>query len=152
MPTHYQGTAEEVLALDAFIKLYRSVIAVQGRLLPALQREFGLTESQIAVLEALKHLGPLQQGELCQKILRSGSNVTTVVDNLERDGLVRRVRDESDRRIQVVNLTDKGRGVIDRALPVHVRRITSAMAALEPAEQQELGRLCRKLGRAGESK
>jgi Transcriptional regulators len=151
MPTHYQGTAEEVLALDAFIKLYRSVIAVQGRLLPALQREFGLTESQIAVLEALKHLGPLQQGELCQKILRSGSNVTTVVDNLERDGLVRRVRDESDRRIQVVNLTDKGRDVIDRALPVHVQRITSAMATLEPDEQRELGRLCRKLGRAGES-
>ncbi|NUO37990.1 MAG: MarR family transcriptional regulator [Gemmatimonadaceae bacterium] len=152
MPTHYQGTTEEILALDAFIKLNRSVIAVQGRLLPALQREFGLTESQIAVLEALKHLGPLQQGELCQKILRSGSNVTTVVDNLERDGLVQRSRDESDRRIQVVNLTEKGRELVDRALPVHVGRITDTMAALEPEEQRELGRLCRKLGRAGESK
>lgn len=152
MPTHYQGTTEEILALDAFIKLNRSVIAVQGRLLPALQREFGLTESQIAVLEALKHLGPLQQGELCQKILRSGSNVTTVVDNLERDGLVHRSRDESDRRIQVVNLTEKGRELVDRALPVHVGRITDTMAALEPEEQRELGRLCRKLGRAGESK
>ena len=152
MPTHYQGTTEEILALDAFIKLNRSVIAVQGRLLPALQREFGLTDSQIAVLEALKHLGPLQQGELCQKILRSGSNVTTVVDNLERDGLVQRSRDESDRRIQVVNLTEKGRELVDRALPVHVGRITDTMAALEPEEQRELGRLCRKLGRAGESK
>ena len=60
--------------------------AVQGELLPALQKEFGLTESQIGVLEALAHLGPLTQGELCRKILRSGSNVTTVVDNLERDG------------------------------------------------------------------
>ena len=152
MPTHYQGTTEEILALDAFIKLNRSVIAVQGRLLPALQREFGLTESQIAVLEALKHLGPLQQRELCQKILRSGSNVTTVVDNLERDGLVHRSRDDSDRRIQVVNLTEKGRELVDRALPVHVGRITDTMAALEPEEQRELGRLCRKLGRAGESK
>ena len=151
MPTHYQGTPEEILALNAFIKLNRSVIAVQGRLLPALQREFGLTESQIAVLEALKHLGPLQQGELCQKILRSGSNVTTVVDNLERDGLVQRTRDESDRRIQVVNLTAKGRELVERALPVHVERITSVMAALEPEEQKELGRLCRKLGRPGDA-
>ena len=152
MPTHYKGTPEEILALNAFIKLNRSVIAVQGRLLPALQREFGLTESQIAVLEALKHLGPLQQGELCQKILRSGSNVTTVVDNLERDGLVQRTRAESDRRIQVVHLTEKGRILVDRALPVHVERITGVMSALEPEEQRELGRLCRKLGRAGEEK
>jgi MarR family 2-MHQ and catechol resistance regulon transcriptional repressor len=152
MPTHYHGTPEEILALNAFIKLNRSVIAVQGRLLPALQREFGLTESQIAVLEALKHLGPLQQGELCQKILRSGSNVTTVVDNLERDGLVQRARDESDRRIQVVHLTEKGRNLVDRALPVHVERITGLMAALEPDEQRELGRLCRKLGLAGDAK
>jgi MarR family 2-MHQ and catechol resistance regulon transcriptional repressor len=148
MPTRYQGTPEQILALNAFIKLNRSVIAVQGRLLPSLQREFGLTESQIAVLEALKHLGPLPQGELCRRILRSGSNLTTVVDNLERDGLVRRARDEADRRIQIVHLTDKGRELVERALPVHVERITRTMAVLEPEEQQELGRLCRKLGLA----
>jgi MarR family transcriptional regulator, 2-MHQ and catechol-resistance regulon repressor len=152
MPTHYQGSPDQILALDAFIKLNRSVIAVQGRLLPPLQRDFGLTESQIAVLEAIKHLGPLQQGELCQKILRSGSNVTTVVDNLERDGLVQRTRDEADRRVQVVHLTEKGRELVDRALPVHVDRITRTMAALDADEQRELGRLCRKLGLAGETR
>jgi MarR family 2-MHQ and catechol resistance regulon transcriptional repressor len=148
MPSHYQGTSEELLALDAFIKLNRSVSAVQGRILPTLQREFGLTESQFAVLEALFHLGPLQQGELCRKILRSGSNVTTVVDNLERDGLVRRERGEHDRRIQTVHITDTGRERLGRALPAHVTRIVSLMAALAPAEQTELARLCRKLGRA----
>lgn len=152
MPTHYQGTIKEVLALDAFIKLNRCLIAVQGKLLPALQREFGLTESQIAVLEALKHLGPLQQGELGQKILRSGSNVTTVVDNLERDGLVQRTRDASDRRIQIVQLTEKGRDLVDRALPVHVQRIACALAVLEPDEQRHLSRLCKKLGLGGDSK
>lgn len=151
MPSHYRGTSREVLALGTFIKLNRSLNSVQGRLLPALQRDFGLTESQLAVLEAIYHLGPLQQGELCRKILRSGSNVTTVVDNLERDGLVKRVRHEQDRRVQVVHLTDEGRALMDEALPVHVERITEAMAALEPAEQQELGRLCRKLGRSGDA-
>ena len=148
MPSHYRGTPVEILALDAFIKLNRSVNAVQGRLLPALQREFGLTESQVGVLEAIFHLGPLHQGELCRKILRSGSNVTTVVDNLERDGLVRRARDASDRRIQIVHLTEKGRELVGRALPVHVGRIARTMSALDPDEQRELGRLCRKLGRA----
>ncbi len=148
MPTHYQGSSEEILALDAFIKLNRSVNALQARLLPALQKDFGLTESQIAVLEAVKHLGPLQQGELCRKILRSGSNVTTVVDNLERGGLVRRERDTADRRIQIVHLTDKGYELVNRALPAHVERIAEAMDVLDPEEQRELGRLCRKLGRS----
>lgn len=148
MPTHYRGTPEEILALDAFIKLNRSVNAVQGRLLPTLQKDFGLTESQFAVMEALYHLGPLQQGELCRKILRSGSNVTTVVDNLERDGMVRRVRDDADRRIQIVHLTDQGRALLMKTLPNHVGRVVQLMGALEPDEQRELGRLCRKLGRA----
>ena len=146
MPTRYQGTGDEVLALDTFIKLSRSVSAIQAQLIPALQKEFGLTESQFAVLEALHHLGPLSQGQLCEKILRSGSNVTTVVDNLERDRLVTRERDQVDRRVQIVKLTDDGRARVTEALPVHVSRITRALSSLTSDEQAALGRLCRTLG------
>lgn len=150
MPTHHKGHPDEVLALTTFIKLTRSMSALQGRLLPHLQREFGLTESQLGVLEALFHLGPLQQSQLCQKILRSGSNVTTVVDNLERDGMVRRERGEDDRRVQVVHLTDKGRATIQQAFPAHAARVTECFGALSRTEQAELGRLCRKLGTANQ--
>ena len=146
MPTKYKGTADEVLALDTFIKLARSFASVQAQVLPHLQREHGLTESQFAVLEAVHHLGPLSPGQLCQKILRSGSNVTTVVDNLERDGLVTRERHETDRRIQMVQLTERGRGVIMSAFPAHVSRIAGALTVLTSDEQLVLGRLCRKLG------
>ncbi|MDB4880528.1 MAG: putative MarR family transcriptional protein [Gemmatimonadetes bacterium] len=148
MPTRHQGTEAEVRALNAFIKVMRGVNALMSELLPPIQREFGLTESQLGVLETIYHLGPLSQGQICAKILKSGSNVTTVVDNLERDGLVRRVRDESDRRVQVVHLTDEGRELIGRAFPAHAARITSLMAALTPEEQVALGRLCGKLGMA----
>jgi MarR family transcriptional regulator, 2-MHQ and catechol-resistance regulon repressor len=148
MPTHHEGTRDEVRALNAFIKLVRGTNSVLGSLLPPLQREFGLTESQLGVLETLHHLGPLAQGQICQKILKSGSNVTTVVDNLERDGLVRRVRDEADRRVQVVHLTEQGQDLIGRAFPAHAARITALLGALTTAEQDELGRLCGKLGRA----
>ena len=146
MPTHYKGTTEEVLALDTFIKLARSFTSVQAHVLPHLQRDFALTESQFAVLETVHHLGPLSPGQLCQKILRSGSNVTTVVDNLERDGLVTRERHETDRRIQMVQLTEHGKSVIAGALPAHVARIAEALAVLSAEEQQVLGRICRKLG------
>ena len=148
MPARVTRSEGEKRALDAFIKLMRSVNAVTSRLLPPLQREFGLTESQLGVLESVFHLGPLAQGQICEKILKSGSNVTTVVDNLERDGLVRRVRDEADRRVQVVHLTEQGRDLVTRAFPVHAARITAVMSALDAGEQATLGTLCRKLGRA----
>jgi len=146
MPTKYKGTNEQVLALDTFIKLARSFASVQAHVLPHLQRDHGLTESQFAVLEAVHHLGPLSPGQLCEKILRSGSNVTTVVDNLERDGLVTRERHETDRRIQMVQLTEQGKRVIAGALPAHVARITKSMTVLSAEEQLVLGRICRKLG------
>lgn len=149
MPTRYKGSPHEVLALNTMIKLSRSLNSVQARLTPHLQKDHGITESQFGVLEALLHLGPLSQGQLCEKILRSGSNVTTVVDNLERDGLVTRVRDAGDRRVQIVDLTAKGRSLIGDAFPAHVERVTALMGALSADEQRELGRICRKLGGVG---
>src|SRR5919199_1189977 len=148
MATKYNGSPREVRALDAFIKLMRASSAVGGRLYGRLAREAGITESQLGVLEALHHLGSMSQGELCGKLLKSGSNLTTVIDNLERDGLVRRERDADDRRVQNVHLTEEGQRLIRRVFPGHVQRIVGAMSALTAEEQQELGRLCRKLGTA----
>lgn len=148
MPTHYKGTPDEVLALNTLIKLNRSVNSLQAHLIPLILKDFGITESQFGVLEALYHLGPLSQGQLCQKILRSGSNVTTVVDNLEKHALVRRDRDEDDRRVQIVTLTERGREIIAEAFPAHVARVAEVMTILTPAEQKELGRICLKLGKS----
>ena len=135
-------------ALDTFVKLRRSVNAIGARLNPALLRETGLTENQFGVLEALHHLGPMSQVQLCRKLLVSGSNLTTVLDNLERHGWVLRLADPEDRRAHRVELTPKGRDVIGRAFPPHAARITGLLANLTREEQAQLGRLCRKLGRA----
>ncbi|HLA99410.1 MAG TPA: hypothetical protein VJL34_13235 [Anaerolineales bacterium] len=69
------------------------------------------------------------------------------VNNLEKRGLVRRVRDENDRRMIQMVLTDKGRELIAALFPGHVASIVEEMGVLEPYEQEELGRLCRKLGK-----
>src|SRR5258708_40210794 len=145
MPSHYKGKPDEILALDTLIKLSRSVNAVQGSLLPSLQRDYGITEGQLSVLEALYHLGPLSQGQLCKKVLRSGSNMTTVVDNLERDRLVKRTQNEEHARCHMVSITERGRALMIQLLPEHVSRISGIMSALTKDEQRELGRLCRKL-------
>ena len=145
MGTRYQGEKEEVRALDAFIKLIRAANSVSARVEARLS-DIELTVSQFGVLEALYHLGPLFQKDLGRKILKSGGNITMVVDNLEKRGLVVRTRDEKDRRHISVAITPKGQTVIRSFFPGHVERIVREMAALTKAEQEELGRLCKKVG------
>ena len=146
MPTHYSGSPEERLALNTFIKLTRSVEALMTRL--AQNGTLGdLTVSQFGVLEALHHLGPLRQGEISAKLLRSGGNITLVVDNLEARGLARRERAVKDRRVVTVSLTEAGETLIAELFPQHVRAIVEEMSVLTADEQETLGRLCRKLGK-----
>ncbi|MDP2498060.1 MAG: MarR family transcriptional regulator [Candidatus Palauibacterales bacterium] len=146
MGTKHRGPPEERRALDAYVKFVRAYDTVDSRLRSAL-REEGLTVSQLGVLEALMHIGPMVQSELAEKLLTSPSNLTTVLDNLERDGMVRRQRSTEDRRQVEVSLTSDGRELIEDVFPSHAGRITRLFGALDPEEQEELGRLCRKLGR-----
>ena len=106
----------------------------------------GLTLTQFAVLEALFHLGPMSLSDIAQKILTTGGNLTMVVGNLEKQGLARRQKSPEDRRVLIVVLTAKGKSLIRRLFPQHAAGITEFMAALSPAEQEQLGDLCRKVG------
>lgn len=147
MSTHYPGTAEERLALDAYIKLTRAAESTGARINHHLH-EFDLTVSQFGVLEALYHLGPMPVGRLGEKILKSSGNMTLVVDNLARRGLIARERREDDRRCIEVSLTSQGAALVERILPGHVAGVVAVMGALTAEEQEQLGGLCRKLGLA----
>lgn len=149
MPTHFQGSKKTVRALNAFINLARASDSLAGRISAQLEAQ-GLTMGQLGVLEALLHLGPMCQRTLGEKLLRSGGNITLVVDNLEKRGWVRRERQKDDRRMIAVHLTQPGRRLIERVFPGHARAIEQELSVLDPREQEELRRLCRKLGRGGE--
>lgn len=145
MPTRYKGNAEEILALNTFIKLSRAMSSFEDRMLS--HGSLGkLTLSQFGVLESLYHLGSMCQGELSKKLLRSTGNMTMVVDNLEKMGYVRRIRSIEDRRMIKIELTPAGTALIEKIFPTHVAVIVSEMSVLTPSEQRTLGELCRKLG------
>ena len=147
MGTKFKGSEEQRIALDTFIKLNRCLSALGARIAKECPLPAGLTVSQFSVMEALLHCGPLSQQEVGHKILRSRGNITMVVDNLEKRGLVQRERDEDDRRVVVVSLTQAGRELISRIFPQHVTDIVAEMSILTVEEQETLGRLCRKLGK-----
>jgi MarR family 2-MHQ and catechol resistance regulon transcriptional repressor len=140
----FAGSDRERLALRTFVRLVRTTGAITGSVHQALGDQ-DLTESQFGVLEALLHLGPLQQTALASRILRSNGNVTLVIDNLERRGLVRRERQRDDRRCIQVHLTPAGEALITGIFPAHAARVAAAFDPLNDEEQRELMQLCRQL-------
>ena len=145
MPTKHRGPEHEVRALNALITLVRASEAVVGML----QRELvgkRLTSSQFGAIEALFHLGPLCQGELAGKLLRTGASTTSVVAGLERRALVVRQRTEEDKRFVRVALTSKGRKLVQEIFPAHAQTVARLFRVLSADEQEQLRRLCRKLG------
>ncbi|MDP2136361.1 MAG: MarR family transcriptional regulator [Candidatus Didemnitutus sp.] len=144
MGTRHQGTIDEINALNAFIKLQRASESVSTRVHAVIPH--GLTSTQFGVLEALHHLGPLCQGELAEKLLRSGGNLTLVVANLEKAGYVIRERDPADRRFVVVKLTPTGTNFIAELFPKIVAKVSGEMHRLSSTELLDLGRLCKKIG------
>ena len=147
MPTHFQGRKETVRALNAFVNLMRASDTVAAHMASQIEQS-GLTMGQFGVLEALLHLGPMCQHTLGEKLLRSGGNVTLVVDNLEKHGWVRRERQEDDRRLVKIHLTPEGKHLISRVFPGHAEAVTREMSRLSGKEQESLRRICRKLGKS----
>lgn len=145
MPTHYTGDERIRRALDAYIKLSRAR-KTMGTLTSRLLAEYSLTESQLGTLESLYYLGPMSQKDIGDKMLVTGGNMTMVVKNLERRGLVCRERDDGDRRQFIVSLTPEGQQLLDELFPRHVEYITALMGILTPEEMDQLGELCKILG------
>lgn len=137
-------TDDTVRALEAWDRLVRATETLRSQL----QRSLAfrrLTVSQFSVLEAIAEAGPLCQRDIARRLLLSGGNITTVVDNLQKRGLVLRVRSTTDRRFITVHLTDEGRKLVEAISPHHARLVRDLMEALAPDEMQRLAELCHKL-------
>ncbi|SMO45519.1 MarR family winged helix-turn-helix transcriptional regulator [Fodinibius sediminis] len=145
MGTHYQGSEKEVKTLNAFIKLMRASESINNRLNRHLVEQ-DLTLSQFGVLEALLHLGPLNQKALGEKLLKSGGNITLVVDNLEKSGWVERHQNPEDRRSMLIHLTEEGEKLISSYFPQHVENIMAEFAPLSNEELDQLAAICKKIG------
>lgn len=147
MPSHYRGSPSERRALDTYIKLVRAAQTLLAHV-DAEVAKAGITHPQFGVLEALHHLGTLSQGQLCDKLLISAGNATMIVKNLEKRRLVTRERRHGDRRVVEVGLAPEGAALITALMPRVAARVKAALASLKPAEQAQLGLLCKRLGLA----
>lgn len=144
-PAERPWSEDRERALRLWIALARCY-STYSRAVACKVAQYGLTTPQFGVLEALYHLGPLSLGELADKLLVTGGNVTYVMDRLEDQGLVYRERSPQDRRVIQAKLTQEGRDAIAEVFPGHGAYIEKLSGHLDADEQDTLRELLKKLG------
>lgn len=145
MGTQYNGSLKEVNALNSYIKLFRSFESISSRLYMMLAKE-GLTESQFFALDVLYHLGPMNQKDLGKKIFRSEGNITMIVNNLEKQKLIKKKQSEEDKRVYIIKLKNEGRKLYEKVFPKFLRTIMSEFEGINEKEHKEFQKICRKIG------
>jgi MarR family 2-MHQ and catechol resistance regulon transcriptional repressor len=133
-------------ALGVWVALARCYTTYSKAIASKVQ-EYDLTVPQFGTLEALYHLGPLSLGELAEKLLVTGGNVTYVMDRLESRGLVARYRNPDDRRVVHAMLTPQGRELIASVFPGHADYVEHLCRHLSAREQEDLRQLLKELGK-----
>jgi DNA-binding MarR family transcriptional regulator len=88
----------------------------------------GLTIAQVRALFALDRSEAATAGEIAESARLSPASVTAMLDELERDGIVTRVRSDADRRRVLVLLTDEGRAVLKKRRRLWLKRWDAALA------------------------
>jgi MarR family transcriptional regulator, 2-MHQ and catechol-resistance regulon repressor len=124
-------------------KAYRAMFAKYDES----KKNMGLGDSDFRVLEVLLHKGPLPVNVIGDKVELTTGSITTAVDRMEAKWLVVRKNHPEDRRVRLVELTPKGRRLIEKAYAQHSIHMEKAMSALSREERAVLVELLKRLGK-----
>ena len=104
--------------------------------------KLGITSTQYIVLVTLKFCPqPPTLTELAERIFRTKNSLTTVIDNMEHNGLVKRVRDSADRRAIQVMATEKGKELFETVLAPSRELVYQIMSCYKEDDVSRLSEL-----------
>ncbi len=130
---------EQREADEISVEFVQSLLRTEGLLAGRLNtrfRPFGLSTATFNVLVVLLEAGhSLSPCDIGEELSVTRGTVTGLLDSLERQHLVRRLPHPDDRRMLLIELTDEGRGLLDRLLPEHRQGMTDILACLSESER-----------------
>jgi DNA-binding MarR family transcriptional regulator len=160
------GGGAERDSIDALLEEWRrerpdldaSPVAILGRLhrisarlhrrVEAWLLPLGLTWESFSVILTLRRSGPpfaLRPTDLYRESLLTSGAMTNRIARVEKRGLVRRRRDPHDGRVAVVELTERGRQLADRATTIHFRALAETLCGLSDRDRDQLDAVLTKL-------
>ena len=128
----------------AWLQLVRAYNFMEARISADL-RDDDLTLAQFDALVALSKKGAISQQELADHLQVTKGNVVGLIDRLSARGFVERQASETDRRINLLQITSPGRSLVERVLPRQLKLISHLMSTLTPAEANALEALLSRL-------
>jgi DNA-binding MarR family transcriptional regulator len=145
----YPGAS--ALATECFANLWRAADLLMGLHNRYTADKYQLSPSARGVLAVVEGAGqPLEPSVIAERVVVTTGSMTSLLDNLEKRGLVRRLPHPSDRRKLLIDITPEAQAIVDEFLPAfHARERDVLTAALTTSEQRTLLRLLAKLQQAG---
>ena len=136
---------EHAQALKCIIALNRATNA-HNRRTAELLRAHGLTLMEFAVLEVLDHKGSLSISEIIEKILSTSGNMTVVINNLERDGMITRTPNPRDKRAWLISISPQGAEKIREVFPQYLSETRMMFAGVTDEEKKMATRFLKRIG------
>jgi len=103
---------------------------------------FGLTDVQFNLMMLLKHQSVPRQGltqaQISEMMLVNRANTTTLIDRMEKAGLVQRTASVSDRRTNIIRLSARGKKLLEEVEPRYADEVQRIMASFNTAEQKKI--------------
>ncbi len=126
-------------ALRLWLRLFSCQSMIEDIIRVRLRDDHGITLPQFDVLAELDNAGePLTMSELSQHLVVSNGNITGVIDRLEREGFLKRVRSSEDRRVQYIQLTDEGKKRFQIIATEHEAWVANLFSALDRDEVDQM--------------
>lgn len=126
---------QQVVEIEELLRNVSTILRKRSRDILA---SFEITSPQFDALLVLRDNGELTMGELCAKMFLACSTATDLIDRMERNGLIERVRDTTDRRVIRLRVLAKGNRVIDEVLDARRSYLESIFADLSYEEKERI--------------
>ena len=126
---------------EAILNVYYTA-SIMKKKADAFFNQFGLTDVQFNLIELLHYQsdkeGGLSQAQISDMMLVNRANITSLVDRMEKAGLVTRNAHSNDRRFNIVKLTTKGKNLHEKVELPYIEQVRDVMSALNQAQMKTL--------------
>ncbi|OZM57898.1 MarR family transcriptional regulator [Lottiidibacillus patelloidae] len=124
-----------VAEIEKSLRMIAGIIKQKGREMLA---DYEITPPQFIALQWLLEHGDLTIGELSSKMFLACSTTTDLIDRMEKNELVTRVRDEKDRRVVQIHLLPKGNDIISEVIKKRQQYLSDKLEGFSKEEVEAL--------------
>ncbi|QPQ29728.1 MarR family winged helix-turn-helix transcriptional regulator [Lysinibacillus sp. JNUCC 51] len=133
---------ETVTTVEKELRYIAAIVKQKGR---EIVSQYAITPPQFVALQWLEELGDITIGDLSNRLYLAFSTTTDLVDRMEKNELVKRVRDENDRRVVVVHLLEKGERIIQEVIEKRQQYLQEKLVGFNEQEVAQLSSYLEKL-------